>query len=222
VSTRTPLAHAVRVGEWCWLTIVLVGLATFGAAWFAGWQLRSVDTGSMAPAIPTGSLAVVVSVSPADVEVGDVIAFADPLDRSITVMHRVIAMQPSKEGRTYLQTQGDANRTPDPLLVPADTVEGRVVRHIPRLGTVAQAARSPFGLGLLVVTPLVLGAISALLDRRSQRSVGSDRDEDIGDHVDDADDVRTWAVESVIESRPSGGYVCSDGTRLVPTTGASS
>ena len=165
----TGAVRVVRILEWAWTAVVLVAVATLAVSWTAGWQLRSVDTGSMSPAIPAGSLAVVTPAG--DVGVGDVIAFADPTDRSITVVHRVVASIPSKSGE-YLRTQGDANRTPDPLLIPVTAVEGRVASHVPIAGTLARRLRTPAGIALLVSVPLALAGLGAALERRARTCPG--------------------------------------------------
>jgi signal peptidase len=46
---------------------------------FAGWHIDTVLSGSMEPAIPTGSMVITGPVAASDIRVGDVIAFSPPL-----------------------------------------------------------------------------------------------------------------------------------------------
>ena len=49
-----------------------------GTAFLFGWRFQPVETNSMAPGFPAGSLAVVQPVDVADVEPGMVVVFTDP------------------------------------------------------------------------------------------------------------------------------------------------
>lgn len=138
------------------LASVFVGLA---AAWLAGWRLENVQSASMAPVIPKGSLAVVIPVSPREIESGDIISFFDPAHRETRILHRVADVLDRGAEGLFFRTQGDANATPDPLVVPAGLVEGGLRWHVPRLGSVAWMLRPPAGLAVLV-------AMSALVSLR--------------------------------------------------------
>ena len=143
------------------LTIFLV------ASWLLGWQLTSVQTGSMAPTFEVGSLVVVGPVDPADVEIGMAIAFRDPADATRLVTHRVVGLAPGAE--LAFITKGDANATADPTPVPARLVRGRALWHITYLGTVMDWLQWPRSFLLLVVTPSVLLVLAELRSRRSAR-----------------------------------------------------
>lgn len=149
-----------------WVVLVVGGLAGLGAAWFAGWRLEVVRTGSMAPAIPRGSLAIVSPISPYELQEGDVVAFRDPADGRRRLLHRAVAVidRRGSGGGSFLRTQGDANATADPLLVPAHRVLGRMRWHVPRLGDVMWMLRPPFGFVLFVGAPVAsmgLGHVAA-------------------------------------------------------------
>jgi signal peptidase len=118
-----------------------------------GWQFATVLTGSMEPHLPVGSVAVTVPVDPANVRVGDVIAFTQE-DR--TISHRVIKIGGKAGARSFV-TKGDANPTPDVDPVSQAAVKGRVVFDIWSGGYIVQAIRSPIGMGTLAgVTVLML------------------------------------------------------------------
>lgn len=162
VSLRT--ASAIWTGVIAALVICLL------AGWFAGWRAKRVETTSMSPAVPVDSLAVVAPVSPLRIEVGDVIVFSDPAERERRVLHRVVSVVEREGSSRFFETQGDANSTPDAVLVPARDIEGRLRFHVPRLGAVAWALRPPTGLLLLTGLPLTLLLLGEMRARRRARS----------------------------------------------------
>lgn len=126
-----------------------------------GWRVDSVLSGSMEPDIRTGSVVLTRPAESLEIQTGDVIVFRRAVDgehtEPILIAHRVVD---AGDG-TAFRTKGDANKNPDPFLVPADDVVGVVVCDIPYLGRLAGLAGSPYGisvlgccLGMLVVTEL--------------------------------------------------------------------
>lgn len=138
------------------LTAGLIGVIIAVAAWFvfAGFTNASVvvfRTGSMAPAMPQGTLAVVAPVDAADLKVGDVITVARG-DHSLPVTHRIIEISspsdlPDPTREIFLQ--GDANNHPDMEPYHIEVAQ-RVVFSVPRLGSVLMALQSFPGTALLV------------------------------------------------------------------------
>lgn len=90
----------------------------------------AVATGSMEPEISAGDAVVICRTDPQRLQVGDVIAYQ--LDGQ-TVIHRIVQLQPTESG-PVLQTQGDANSSPDAKPVQAGQVTGRVAAVVPRGG----------------------------------------------------------------------------------------
>ena len=172
MTTRALRAPAMTRG-WLGATlgvvtlVLLVPLTIFlVASWLLGWQLVSVQTGSMSPTFGVGSLVVLGPVDPADVEVGMAIAFQDPADAGRLVTHRVVGIAPGSE--LAFITKGDANATADPAPVPARLVRGRALWHITYLGTVMDWLQWPRSFLLLVVIPsaaLLLLEVRARLPR---------------------------------------------------------
>jgi signal peptidase len=115
-------------------SVAAVALAACAAALVVmrvlGYSAAVVMGGSMAPAIPLGSLIVIEPTAPAAVNVGDVITFMLP-DRLIT--HRVVAIDRDDMG-IRLETKGDANDVPDPIAVRAGGAIGTVRLSIPLAG----------------------------------------------------------------------------------------
>lgn len=127
--------------------VLCVVLALLGAT--VGIQPLVFTSGSMAPTIDTGDLAVTRPVEPADVAVGDVVSVHD--GRGERVTHRVVEVDAA---RRLLRLQGDANDTADPLPYPADRVD-RVLFTVPAGGYLLRWLSGPTA-GLLLGAYLVL------------------------------------------------------------------
>lgn len=117
--------------------------------------VAAVQSGSMEPNIPTGSLIFVQAVNPSEIvagpaPVGDTVIYVQPGTRvsdyfiftsydPLPISHRVID-KVEVNGKYYFLTKGDANIYPDqspsnPLSwVPEDRIVGKVVYSIPYLG----------------------------------------------------------------------------------------
>jgi signal peptidase I len=95
---------------------------------FLGYQVLNVVSGSMEPEIPIGSLVLVGSAEPAQIEVDDIIAYRSG-DSVIT--HRVVENH-TVEGEFI--TKGDANDENDLTPISYSDYEGKVVFHAPMLG----------------------------------------------------------------------------------------
>lgn len=115
--------------------------------------VKIVQSGSMEPAIKTGSI-VVIKTAPA-YEVGDVITFFfNSADKTPTT-HRIVKVsEDDGEGR-YL-TKGDANENVDPREIEEDTVVGKVLFSIPVVGYILDFAKKPIGFALIIGVPAAL------------------------------------------------------------------
>ncbi|WP_347345513.1 S26 family signal peptidase [Microbacterium sp.] len=111
-------------------------------------------TGSMAPAIPAGSVAVVQRIPASDVHVGDVVT-VDRVDE-LPVTHRVRAVAPGAmaDERT-LTLRGDANEQDDPFPYEVASVR-RVIVAIPGAAVVVVAFGNPFVLGGVTLAAALL------------------------------------------------------------------
>jgi len=152
------------------LTFLLPLTAFIVSAWLMGWQLMSVQSGSMAPTYPVDSLVVIGPVDPTDVQPGMAIVFEDPLTSGRIVTHRVV----SRAGDAIaFVTQGDANAQADPVPVTARLVRGRVLWHVPELGLMLDWLAFPRSFVLLVLIPGVLLVVGEIRERRSRRGRSS-------------------------------------------------
>jgi signal peptidase len=159
-----PLALAVAGVSIVGLLAVTVGPR------FLPYQALIVRSGSMAPAIPTGSVVFYQRVPAERVKVGDVIVFSEPGQADRQVTHRVHRIENSPTGR-YFVTKGDANGAVDDWRIPA-LGEGWVAGfHVPALGYVLAYLESPLArLMLLLVPALALGGITLYEIWRDRRA----------------------------------------------------
>ncbi len=157
--------------------VVLAPIAALLATtWVLGWRLQVVETSSMRPLYPEGSLVAVEPIDAASVESGMVVVFRDPVYRDRLIAHRAVKRLPGEQPRW--QTQGDANRDPDPWPVSAEDVRGRVRWGVPGLGRVVSALSGWRGAALLIGGPLGLLALSewsAHVRRRQSRTAHNGR-----------------------------------------------
>ncbi len=117
------------------------------------YQIKIVKSGSMEPAIRTGSI-VVVKPS-ADYTVGDVIIFGKDTKTDIPITHRIVSSR-MEGGATLFTTKGDANEDPDPNEVKQREVNGKVLFTVPFLGYIIDLARQPLGFTILIVLPALI------------------------------------------------------------------
>ncbi len=107
-----------------------------------GYQIYTVISGSMEPAVPTGSLAYVSGAEAEEIEEGEIIAFYGGRQSTAIITHRVVENN-TLEGE--FTTKGDANEKEDLSPVPYEEFIGKVAYTIPKLGWAAQAFTSPYG-----------------------------------------------------------------------------
>lgn len=113
----------------------------------AGLQLYEVQTGSMTPALPVHSVIYVRPCEPETVQVGDVVTFRIESAADTVMTHRVTAIDDLAETFT---TKGDANEAQDQTPVPFQQLTGKVVFHIPYLGSVAAYLHTSQGIAACV------------------------------------------------------------------------
>ena len=95
---------------------------------FFGYNIYNVETGSMEPALPVGSVIYVETVEPDLVQPGDIIAYN--VDGTI-VTHRVVE---NRFVKGEYVTKEDANAQEDFTNVQYSDLIGRVKYHIPMIG----------------------------------------------------------------------------------------
>lgn len=142
-------------------TVLTLG-AVFGAlcvvaliaAVFFGVTPLVFRSGSMAPAIRTGALALAQKVPASEIRVGDVVSAVNAQGTRVT--HRVVAIESRGGGRYAMTMRGDANEAVDPtdyLVSSAD----RILWHLDGLGYLVQWAQKP---GVMFVGGALVGGMA--------------------------------------------------------------
>lgn len=178
------------------LTAALLFFAVFIGAVYAirtvsgtNLPVAAVQSGSMEPNIPTGSLIFIQSVSPSEIAagpppLGDTIVYILPNTKisdyflfatynPLPISHRVVN-KTVINGTYYFLTKGDANLYPDQnpsnpsTWVPEDRVVGKVVFSIPYAGYPFLWFKNIWLVSLVVVILLIL----ILLPSSNKNSIG--------------------------------------------------
>jgi signal peptidase len=138
-----------------------------------GRQVFAIRGQSMSPTIPMGAAIVVTERDVSEIRVGDVITWRAANGAYVT--HRVLQVV-EENGELFVQTQGDANESPDPSAVPEDAIVGVVDAWIPAAGYALIMMSTPTGLvswlsfGLaLLATDALLAGVTATADAQPAR-----------------------------------------------------
>ena len=105
-------------------------------------------TGSMAPTIPSGSIAFVREMPARDISVGDVVTVERPGELPVT--HRVVEVRGVEGDSATFRMKGDANVEADPFDYTATTVR-LVMWSFPGVAPVIVWFRNPFLLGAITL-----------------------------------------------------------------------
>lgn len=143
------------------MTALVAIIVMFSASNSGTSRLLVVESGSMSPAISTGSMIFVQTQE--DYSVDEVLTFkASADDNALPTTHRLIEIVNSNE-QTLFRTQGDANDAPDSELIPQDQVIGKVIFSIPYIGYLVSFVKTEIGFILLVIIPATIIIYSELL-----------------------------------------------------------
>lgn len=155
------IRRAVKAAGFAVLIVVIVLLLinAFPSAVGADYSYI-VQSGSMEPAIPTGSIVFVKDVPAESIEEGDVITYADSRGVAPTT-HRVIQKFQAGDSVRF-QTKGDANENPDPEPVYRDEIVGVVIFSVPYIGYVSAFASTRAGWIVFIAIPCSLLIASEL------------------------------------------------------------
>ncbi len=138
----------------------------------AGIRAFVITSGSMAPAIPTGSLILTTYVHPIFLRKNDMITFIAPIKEHTIVTHRIQSIT-TRGGVTVIGTKGDANKYNDIWHLAGGGVIGKVIYVIPYIGYFLVFTRTKIGISIFILLPAFyiiyseLGVIYQLMKRRS-------------------------------------------------------
>ncbi len=148
------------------LLLLIVALLAGVVPTFFGYEAVVVLSGSMAPALEVGDLAVIAPVAPEALRVGDVVSYHSASLDHPHVTNRLVAISAGPDGSLYFQTKGDANTVVDPEWLASRAIVGRLAYTVPHIGYLAAFARQPLGQLLLIVIPGLLLALDYLRTAR--------------------------------------------------------
>ena len=150
---KSPVAAFCSALGTVLLTVLILACIPLTLPKAFGFQMYTVISGSMEPAIPTGSLVYVRYEEP------------DNADGSI-ITHRVVSNSPAMG---QFITKGDANKEKDMNPIPYNNYIGKVKLSVPVVGGIAQAATGTAGkiaAASMIGLALILEIVAAMLDRR--------------------------------------------------------
>jgi len=161
-SSTVWLRRIVDIALIALVVTVLAGLTLGKLVPLTGRQTIVIGGGSMSPTIPLGSAVVVAAVAPTELTAGDVVSLRIA-DQNATFTHRIVTVVDRADG-VWIRTQGDANPEPDPTLVPASAVIGRVQLALPLMGYLIILLGQPIGVLFAIGLAGTLLAIAWLLE----------------------------------------------------------
>ncbi|MDR1790071.1 MAG: signal peptidase I [Propionibacteriaceae bacterium] len=153
--------RALFLGLFALVAVALIFV--FACSQLFGIKPYVIISGSMEPAIPTGSVVFTRAQEASDLRYGDVVV----VDRAgqLPVTHRVVAKEKLETSYYRLILKGDANLSPDPA--PYDVTDVRIVMsYVPYLGYVYTLLQSSSGIFLEIVLGIILLALLFITPRR--------------------------------------------------------
>lgn len=148
-QTKRVLRGAASV---LWILFWVVVLV-FVLAYAYGLRPYIVESGSMEPFLPVGSVCVVNRRADfQDIAPGDIVAFRR--GGRVKVIHRVLAV--TEQG---LETKGDANFVSDGVSTTIGNYEGKYLFHIPELGKFIRWTQTSRGFVMCLAGLLVVGVL---------------------------------------------------------------
>lgn len=168
---RAARQHVVDAALWTLGGLGLLSLVAAVAAHVWGFSIILFSTGSMAPAIPAGSAALVRLLPAGEFEVGDVTTVERPGQLPIT--HRITSVSPlaGMPSARVITMRGDANDIDDPE--PYVITDARlVIASVPGIAHYVTGLRDPRLMGLLA---LVAGSLVtwAFWPRQARRATAA-------------------------------------------------
>ena len=161
-GATTALRRIVDLGLVILIVVVLLAVILGKGAPLIGRQSIVIGGGSMEPSIGLGAAILVKPADPASLAEGDVVSMRVGPDQT-TYTHRIVAVVDRADGR-WIRTKGDANAAPDPTLVPASAVIGRVELVVPYAGYLLALLSLPMGVTFVLGLAATLLAIAWLLE----------------------------------------------------------
>ena len=121
----------VKVSGWFLLSFVLFILLSLFLPLLIGWNVHLVNSASMTPTVPPGSIAIVKPTEGNDMQVGDIALLTN--DHQELLLHRITEVKRTEQGVSF-QTKGDANEYEDFFEAQSEQMIGNLFIHLPYVG----------------------------------------------------------------------------------------
>ena len=148
------------------MTIIIIVGSVFVILSCIGIQPYVVESGSMQPDIPTGSLCFINKKAKYEnMKVGDIIAFK--INSNAFATHRIVSI--TNEG---FETKGDANNVIDNIITTKDNYIGQNIFSIPYVGLwvlVIQTTRGKIILGTIIIVLFLAAILIGQPSRKKQK-----------------------------------------------------
>ena len=117
-----------------------------------------IVTPSMVPTIKIDDAIVVQRVDNDNYKVGDIITFAsnDVNYEGLAITHRIVEIQSIDNKTSVYTTKGDNNKVIDPVSVKTDSIYGKVLFKIPKVGKIQEFFSHPANYLLCLLVPAVI------------------------------------------------------------------
>ena len=147
------------------MTVILIVGTAFILLYMIGIEPYVVESGSMKPAIQTGSLCFINKHTKyQDIKENDIIAFTATSGDKVT--HRAIRI--TEEG---IETKGDRNDRSDGITTTPSNYIGKNIFSIPKLGHVIKLIQTTIGKIILITIIIVILAVGFLDDAKKWKSI---------------------------------------------------
>lgn len=143
------------------VAVIAILLVTFFIPKCLGYEPYNIQTGSMTPKYPIGSMIYVKSVPFEEIQENDVVTYRTAADGGWVVTHRVVSVD--RDAKT-VRTKGDANNTEDGTLAYSNIIGKATNFAIPFLGAIVTQYQAGNGKMITIIGIVALLGISFLLD----------------------------------------------------------
>ena len=124
-----------------------------------------IVTPSMVPTINVNDGIVIKRVNHDGYNIGDIISFdsSDLVFNGLTVTHRIVDKEIISNDKSFYTTKGDNNYINDPSKVSTDSIYGKVILIIPKMGYIRNVFSSPINYFICLLVPALLFVIYEII-----------------------------------------------------------
>lgn len=123
-----------------------------------GYGFMAVQTGSMTPVYPTGSVIIIKKANPSELKINDVITFysSNPNLNGMIVTHRIMDITNDGDGTYSFTTKGDANSINDEYKAESERIIGKVIAKSTFMEKLINIRQNPAVFLVVVLIPLTV------------------------------------------------------------------